>query len=748
MKLVIVESPTKAKTITKFLGKGFVVKSSFGHIRDLPKSEMGIDIEKDFEPRYIIPVKAREKVSSLKESLKKADEVILASDEDREGEAISWHLIKALDLEKKNKKPYCRIVFHEITKSAIQKALENPREIDINLVDAQQARRVLDRLVGYELSPFLWKKIRRGLSAGRVQSAALRLIVEREREIEKFKSEEYWTINTELSKINDAQTFSANLVEKNEEKIETVQTMDLFSGKYTNKKTVIKNKQEAEKIVSDLKNATYKINDISKKEAFRNPPAPFTTSTLQQAAISNLGWSAKQTMMTAQKLYELGHITYMRTDSVNLSLESLVAAQKTIENIFGKKYSLESPRYYKTKSKSAQEAHEAIRPTNLDNDPDSLASSLDAGQIKLYRLIWNRTIACQMQSAKLSQVKVDVSAIGKSDKYLLRANGSSVIFDGFLKVYGDGASKETFLPDMGNGEKLEFKDAFATEKSTTPPPRYNEASLVKVMEEYGIGRPSTYAPTISTIFERKYIDKNEDKKLYPLEIGLIVNDTLVEHFPQIVDIGFTAGMEEYLDEVAEGKKEWVPLVRDFYEPFHKNLENKTETVKKEDFVEKVDKQCPECGSDLVMKFGRFGKFIACSRYPECKYTEKTEDEKKIDDEFAGEKCEKCGKPMIVKRGRFGPFLACSGYPECKNIKGIEKKTGVKCPKCGDGEIVEKKSKRGKMFYGCNKYPKCDFAMWNKPTGESCPKCGQPLAFAAKGAIKCSNKECGATIDKK
>lgn len=741
MKLVIVESPTKAKTIGKFLGKGFVVKSSFGHIRDLPKSEMGIDIENNFQPRYIIPDKARLKLSSLKDSAKKATEIILASDEDREGEAISWHLIEALDLEKKNKKDYSRIVFHEITKTAIEKALAHPREIDLNLVNAQQARRVLDRLVGYELSPFLWKKIRRGLSAGRVQSVALRLIVEREREIEKFKSEQFWTISAEINKEKSTEKFLANLVEKNGEKIEKTQAIELFAGKYTNKKTIIDSEKEAQKIVADLKEAQYEITDISKKETLRNPSAPFTTSTLQQAAISSLGWSAKQTMSVAQKLYEQGFITYMRTDSVNLSLESLLSAKKIIEKEFGKKYSLESPRYFKTKSKSAQEAHEAIRPTYPEKTPADLELTLEPGQHKLYKLIWNRMIACQMESAKLSQVKVDISAQGKSDAYLLRANGSTIIFDGFLKVFGEGASKETFLPDMEKGEKVEAENILSTEKSTTPPPRYNEASLVKVMEEYGIGRPSTYAPTISTVIERKYIDKNEDKKLYPLEIGNIVNDLLVEHFPQIVDINFTAKMEEDLDEVADGKKEWVPVVRDFYEPFHKNLEDKTETVKKEDFVEKLDRKCPQCGNELVMKFGRFGKFIACSKYPECKYTEKTDEEKKVDDQFSNEICDKCGAPMVVKRGRFGTFLGCSKYPECKNIKKIEKKTGMKCPKCEKGEIVEKKSKRGRIFYGCNKYPECDFAMWNKPTGEMCPKCGQPLSFAAKGKTKCSNKEC-------
>lgn len=756
MKLVIVESPTKAKTIGKFLGKGFSVKSSFGHVRDLPKSEMGIEIENDFAPRYVIPTKARVKIAELKEVLKKSDEVILASDEDREGEAISWHLCQALGLEfpnsksqfpnkperLKSKKPIkvSRIVFHEITKSAIEKALENPREIDLNLVDAQQARRVLDRLVGYELSPFLWKKIRRGLSAGRVQSVAVRLIAEREREIEKFQSEKFWTIDATLSKKDGGDNFESSLSEIDGKKIEKTVSLELFAGKYTNKKTSIDSEKKAEEIISDLEKSKFKIKNIEKKEVFRNPPAPFTTSTLQQAAISSLGWSAKQTMGVAQKLYEKGFITYMRTDSVNLSLESLMSAKKTVEKEFGKEYALESPRYYANKSKSAQEAHEAIRPSYPEKTPDQLTGEIEPSEERLYKLIWNRMIACQMQSAKMSSVKADVEAKGKKE-YALKATGQTVIFDGFLKVYGSSSQKETFLPELKMGEELNLVEARSNEKDTTPPPRYNEATLVKVMEEHSIGRPSTYAPTISTIIERKYVDKNEEKRLFPLEIGFVVNDLLVEHFPQIVDIGFTAGMEEDLDAVAEGKKEWVPVIRDFYEPFHKNLEAKTETVKKEDFVEKIDKKCPECGNDLVVKFGRFGKFIACSKYPECKYTEKTAEEKEVDDKFAGEVCDKCGKPMMVKRGRFGAFLGCSGYPDCKNIKPIEKKTGVKCPKCGKGEIIERKSKKGRMFFGCNKYPECDFVMWNKPTGETCPKCGSFLAFAAKGKIACSNKEC-------
>ena len=743
MKLIIVESPTKAKTITKFLGKGFKVKSSFGHVRDLPKTEMGIDIENAYKPHYVVPAKAKPKVKELKELSEKAEEIILASDEDREGEAIAWHLAKILDLDKpkaKKEKKVSRIVFHEITKKAIENALKNPRDIDLNLVDAQQARRILDRLVGYELSPFLWKKIKRGLSAGRVQSVALRFIVEREREIEKFKSEEYWAIGARLKKGKDE--FDASLVEQNGKKIEEVVTLKLFAGDYKTKKSTISSKEAAEKIEDDLKKAKYKVISIEEKETLRNPAAPFTTSTLQQAAISNFGFSAKQTMMAAQKLYEEGYITYMRTDSVNLSLESLVAAKKVITNLFGKNYALESPRYYKTKSKSAQEAHEAIRPTDLEKNPDDLMPILEPNQYKLYKLIWNRTVACQMQSARLNSVKADIEALGAKVNYLLKATGSTVIFDGFLKVYGNKSSQpETFLPPLKENDILDLVSTESEQKYTSAPPRYNEATLVKILEEYGIGRPSTYAPTISTIIERKYVDKNEEKRLFPLEIGYPVNDVLVENFPQIVSIDFTAEIEKDFDEIANGKLKWVPMIDEFYKPFHKNLEEKTKTVKKEDLLEKLDRKCPECGGDLVVRFGRFGKFIACSNYPQCKYTEKTAEEKKEEEENAGIVCDKCGAPMIVKRGRFGSFLGCSKYPECKNIMKIEQKVGLKCPKCKAGDVVARKSKKGKVFYGCNKYPNCDFAMWNKPTGEFCPDCGQPLAFAIKGKIKCSNKEC-------
>ena len=738
MKLIIVESPTKAKTISKFLGPKFKVMSSYGHIRDLPEKKMGIDIEKNFAPQYIVNPKSEEKAELLKKAAKTAEAVILASDEDREGEAIAWHLSEILKLKPDEKN---RIVFHEITKKAIEKALDNPRSINFDLVDAQQGRRVLDRLVGFELSPFLWDKIRRGLSAGRVQSIALRIIAEREREIEKFKKEEFWTIAAMLKKSGNKNSFETSLTRQNEKKIEEAITLKLFAGDYKTKKSVIADKKTADEITAELEKAKFAVSEITKKEITRTPPAPFTTSTLQQAAINSLGYSAKVTMMLAQKLYEQGYITYMRTDSTNLSLESMLAARKTIEKVFGKNYTLESPRFYKTKSKGAQEAHEAIRPTNPGQTPDDL-SKLDDRQLRLYGLIWRRMLASQMQPAVLNSVKVLIDAKGEKNNYTFQANGSTVKFDGYLKVYGTKMPvSENLLPDLKEKEVLDLEKLIPTQKFTTPPPRYNEASLVRVMEEYGIGRPSTYAPTISTIIDRKYVEKNEEKKLQPLEIGLLVNDLLVEHFPQIVDMKFTATIEEDFDKIASGKKKWVPVIKAFYDPFHKNLEAKSGEVKKEDLLEKLGRQCPECGGELIMKFGRFGKFIACMKYPECKYTEKTAEEQKEEDENSGEVCEKCGAPMVVKRGRFGAFLGCSKYPECKTIKSIAKKTGVKCPKCKEGDILERKSKKGRIFYGCSKYPACDFSLWNKPTGEPCPRCQNPMVYQVKGQEKCSNKEC-------
>lgn len=655
-KLVIVESPTKAKTISKFLGKDFKVESSYGHIRDLPKSKLGIDVEKNFEPTYVIPTKSRKRVNELKRQAEGAKEVILASDEDREGEAISWHLIQALGLPEKSAK---RIVFHEITEKAIKEALENPRDIDMNLVNAQQARRILDRLVGYELSPFLWKKVFKGLSAGRVQSAAMRLIVDREREIKAFKPEEYWDIIAVLTRqpLSSHSTtvveFEAKLIKKNGE------ALDKFA---------IKNNVEAEKILKELGSAEYKVEKIEKKEIKRQPKPPFTTSTLQQEAANKLHWSAKQTMMFAQQLYENGFITYMRTDSVNLSEESLRAAKETINERFGGIYSIDEARRFKTKSKGAQEAHEAIRPTSPQQILENLKKKLDERQLRLYDLIWRRFIGSQMREAVFDSTTLDISA----NNYTFRAIGSILKFDGWLKIYPESFT-ENILPELKEKELLNLVNITPNQHFTEPPPRYSEATLIKALEEYGIGRPSTYAPTITTIQTRNYVEKNEQKRLAPTETGILVNDLLVEHFPEIVDIGFTAKMEEELDEIAEGKIKWTPVIREFYEPFHKHLVEKYESVEKQ----------------------------------------------KVDEE-TNEVCEKCGKPMIIKHGRFGKFMACSGFPDCRNIKSIKKNPetiGMKCLGCSEGEIVKKFTRRKRIFYGCSRYPECNWASWQNPMQE-------------------------------
>lgn len=680
MYLVIVESPAKARTIQNFLSKDYEVMSSFGHVRDLPKSELGIDIEHGFEPHYIVPRKAHPHVSELKKEVAKADEVILATDEDREGEAISWHLSKALDFTGKKVQ---RIVFHEITKNAIENALENPREIDMNLVDAQQARRVLDRLVGYKLSPFLWRKIARGLSAGRVQSVAVRLIVDREKEILAFKPQEYWGIEALLrsSGATEGQArkeFTANLHRKDNDVIP---------------KLGIKTQGDAEKILSDLDGAEYRVQTIERKEVKRNPLPPFSTSTLQQEASKKFGMSSKATMAIAQALYEHGYITYHRTDSLNLSEQALTAAQNYITGEFGEKYY--ALRTFKTKSKGAQEAHEAIRPTLVVRRAEEL--KLDARVKKVYDLIWRRLVSSQMSQAVFDATTIDIRAA----HYTFRANGSILKFDGFLKIY-PMKYEENELPELSEQELLGLIELISSQHFTQPPPRYSEATLIKELEKNGIGRPSTYAPTISTIQNRNYVVKNEQKKFQPTEIGIAVNDLLVEHFPQIVDIGFTAVMEENLDEIAAGKEEWVPVIRSFYEPFAKNLEKKYSEVEKKTPAEETDKICPKCGKNIVIRFGRFGK-----------------------------------------------FYACTGFPECKHTEPLEKKQtdlGITCPKCSEGSITEKRTRRGKYFYGCNKYPACDFALWDKPTGDKCGKCGSMLVqkFSKKSEqpqIKCSSKEC-------
>jgi DNA topoisomerase-1 len=698
--LVIVESPTKAKTITKFLSKDFKVESSFGHIRDLPEKKLGVDVNNNFEPEYVIPAKAKKQVTKLQSLAEKSDNVVLATDEDREGEAIAWHLTQALNL---NPKKTERITFHEITQDAIAEALKNPRFIDMNLVDAQQARRILDRLVGYKLSPFLWKKVAKGLSAGRVQSVAVRLVCDREKEIQSFKEQEYWSIEAELAK--DQQKFTASLVKINNKNV----------GKLD-----ITNNQQAQEILDNLQGANYHVDSIEKKEVKKQPPTPFTTSTLQQEASKKLGYSAKQTMMLAQKLYEgvelgsqgsVGLITYMRTDSLNLSDYSLNNIRDYISQELGADYLPAKANAYKTKAKGAQEAHEAIRPTNINNTPDKIKQYLDPKQYRVYKLIWERTLACQMKPAIMDATKVEI----KANDYIFRANGSIIKFPGFLKIYKT-AIKENLLPSMQTNDVLNLIDLKKNQHFTQPPARYSEATLIKALEEYGIGRPSTYAPTLSTIQERNYVVKNDDKKLQPTEIGTLVNDLLVEHFPQIVDYNFTAKMEEDLDKIAEGKKKWQPIIEDFYDPFMDNLQLKEkELTKKELTEEKTEEICEKCGAPMVIKTGRFGKFLACSNYPECKNTHPlfvTKEEQQAEE--TGEICAKCGGKMIIKNGRFGKFLACSNYPKCKNTKRIEKSTGLKCPKCQTGDVVVKKSKRGKIFWACNRYPDCDYASWENP----------------------------------
>lgn len=651
--LVIVESPTKARTLSKFLGKDFRIEASMGHIRDLPKSELGVDVEAGFEPRYIIPRDKKKKVNELKKLAKEAKTIWLASDPDREGEAIAWHTAYLLN-DNENRRDIKRVVFHEITEGAIKEAFNHPRELNSQLIDAQQARRVLDRLVGYKLSPLLWKKVKRGLSAGRVQSVALRLIVEREREIAAFKPVEYWTIEADVQK-KTKEPFIITLIEKNGEKIS------------------ISTQSDAEKILKELERAEYSVKKIIQKVVKRTPSAPFTTSTLQQTAGNKLGMSAKKTMMIAQNLYEQGLITYMRTDSVNLSAFAITEARDFIGSNYGQNYLPPSPRMYKSKSKNAQEAHEAIRPTSLKSSPEKLhGDHFTRDHKKLYELIYKRTVASQMADAVLDQTTVDVSAL----IYTLRATGSVLKFDGWLKLYGisgeaeeeqkEGEERKQILPKLEEGEGLDLVKIIPYQHFTQPPPRYTEASLVKKLEELGIGRPSTYAPILSTIQDRFYVERVE-RKFNPTPLGIAVNDFLIKYFPDVFDYTFTAQLEDELDDVANGQREWKKTIGEFYDPFEKKLEGteeKAEKVKLE--VETVDKNCP-----------------------------------------------KCGKQLVVRTGRFGKFLACSGFPDCKHTEAMESKIEAKCPEDG-GAIVIRKTKRGKVFYGCKNWPNCNYASWTKP----------------------------------
>lgn len=735
MKLLIVESPTKAKTISGILKGQYEVVSSFGHVRDLPRSTMGIDTEHGFLPHYIIPRDKTKRVNELKKLSKKADEIYFATDRDREGEAISWHLCNVMGVDPEKAK---RIGFHEITDEAILEALEAPQPIDMNLVDAQQARRILDRLVGYELSPFLWKKVAKGLSAGRVQSAALRFIVEREREIKDFKPEEYWSVEAMFSK--DNKDFPA--------KFHAI-------GETVFEKMDLKTKEDVDKIMPELRVEPYKIFDLKEKLVKKNPLAPFTTSSLQQEANKKLGFSAKQTMKIAQELYEgvniggsgpassgqgghVGLITYMRTDSCAMSDKFVSQAKKWIAKKFGDKYVEQGTREYKTKTRSAQEAHEAIRPTAPNRQPSDLKDYLNKNQYRLYDLIWRRAMATQAKAAIFRQTQASI----KNEKAEFRANGNIMVFDGFLKVYGADA-KDVILPELKINEKIEAKEISPKQHFTEPPQRYSDATLVKVMEEHGIGRPSTYAPIISTLIARNYVERDKNKKFGPKEVAFLVIDILVKNFPEVVDYEFTARVEDDLDEIAEGKKKWQPVISDFYEPFKKNLMEKYKEVKKVGSEEeKTNEVCDLCGSAMVFRMSRYGKFLACGAFPKCKFTKPLvggdkKEEIKESDEF----CAKCGAKMLIKEGKYGKFYGCSNYPTCKNMKPINDATGVKCPKCVVGDVVARRTHRGRIFFGCSSYPNCDFALWAKPTGEKCKLCGSLMTIDQKGKVKCSSKEC-------
>lgn len=713
-KLVIVESPAKARTVGKFLGNPYRVKASVGHVRDLLRSRLSVDVENDFEPSYRVPKEKKEVVEDLREEVKKAGEVYLATDPDREGEAIAWHLMQAAKISKKQAR---RVVFHEITRDAIDEAFSHPRNIDMKLVNAQQARRILDRLVGYKISPLLWENVRSRTSAGRVQSVALRLIVEREREIDAFVPVEYWSIDAELAKREKKRrSFTAKLHRIRGEEVD------------------LKSEDDGQKIVDELEKAAYVVTKVRKGQRRRNPSPPYTTSTMQQEASRRLGFTAKRTMRIAQQLYEgveigpegsVGLITYMRTDSVNVAAAAQEEARAYIAEKYGADYRPAKPRRYKTKAKGAQEAHEAIRPTSVRREPKAIKKYLTRDQYRLYDLIWKRFLASQMSSAILDTVSVDViadskwqiadseltvipshqlSAISHKPDYLFRATGSSIRFRGFLIVYEEAKDEDEtaeegegkILPPLSRREILDLLRLLPEQHFTKPPPRYSEATLVKTLEEYGIGRPSTYAPIISIIQTRGYVDR-EDRRLVPTELGFIVNDLLVKHFPDIINVDFTAHMEEDLDLIASGEREWVPVLREFYGPFDEAVKQAERTM------EKVD----------------------------------------LGEQLTGEMCEKCGHPMIVKFGRYGKFMACSNFPACRNTKSYQIKTGVACPECG-GDLVEKRTRRGRIFYGCSNYPECESATWNRPFPQPCPSCGGLLTLAGKDRAKCD--KCGEVVE--
>ncbi len=791
--LVIVESPAKAKTIGKYLGKQFIVKASLGHVKDLPKKDLAVDVERDFTPHYEIIEGKKKLISELKQAAKTVDSVYLAADPDREGEAICWHLKEELEPKKAGKPAIFRVMFNEITANAVKRAFEKPLEVNVHLVEAQQARRVLDRLVGYKISPLLWDKVRRGLSAGRVQTVAVRLIVEREREIRAFEKQEYWTIDVALN-AKKPPVLTARLNKRGEET------------------PAVGNEQSANAIVSDLEGASYVVRSVTTREKKRNPVPPFITSTLQQESSRKLRFSVKRTMMLAQGLYEgkeigkegsVGLITYMRTDSTRVSEDALGEVRGFVSEKYGAHYLPPAPNIYKTK-KDAQDAHEAIRPTSVLRTPESLEGYLAEDELKLYRLIWMRFVASQMMPALFDQTTIDIEANGRSGvEYLFRATGSVQKFDGFLRVYEEGKDVKDEededlkhkLPAVSEGEILKFKEIKPEQHFTEPPPRYTEATLVKKLEADGVGRPSTYASILSTIQDREYV-KKEGGKFVPTELGMVVTDLLLESFNDLFDVKYTARMEEELDEIEEGKLAWRDAMAEFYERFQKDLEHAARNMTDIKRMERpTDLVCEKCGKPMVIKWGKHGSFIACTGYPECTNTrELTVDLPDVDtanlgEQDEGEYCENCGRPMVLKKGRFGQFFACSGYPECKTTKQIggeqrkdvpleeecpqcgsklvqkygrygefvacsnypkckyvkQKTIGVPCPNCSEGEIVERKSKRGRTFYGCNRYPDCDFVAWGKPIQEKCPECGSSYLIEkwlkAGPVAQCPNAEC-------
>ncbi len=728
--LVIVESPAKARTLTKYLGRDYQVKASVGHLVDLPKSKLGVDIEHDFAPEYTVIHGKSKIITELRQAAKGKETIFLAPDPDREGEAIAWHIAERLEAKGRTIR---RVLFNEITKKAVQEALKHPKDLDRSLFEAQQTRRILDRLVGYQVSPLLWNKVRRGLSAGRVQSVAVRIVAEREREIQAFQKVEYWSVTAQLDAASPP-TFAARLARIGDRKLDL-------------EKFRVEDAASAEALVARLRGAEWRVAKVERKERRRFPTPPFITSRLQQEASRKLGYAPNRTMRIAQRLYEgaelgadgpVGLITYMRTDSVRIADDALTEVRHYIGERYGKPYLPEQAVAYRTK-KGAQDAHEAIRPTALDRPPDSVSAFLSKEELSLYTLIWNRFVASQMMPAVFDQTAVDITAADTT----FRASGQILKFDGFIRVYTEGRDEEPAegddddehaLPALADGEALTLHELKPEQHFTQPPPRFSQATLIKELEEKGIGRPSTYASIISTVLAKEYVAEDKQRRLRPTELGLLVTDLLVESFPDIFNVEFTAGMETVLDDIEEGKQNWVEAMRRFYEPFARDLEHAAahmRDVKRSG--QPTDIVCPKCGAPMVVKWGRGGEFLACSTYPECKSTANFERDadgtiQVANEETTTEVCDQCGRPLQIRFGRFGKFLGCSGYPECKTVRSLIRPvpTGIQCPDCKEGEVMEKRSRAGKTFFSCGRYPQCRFATWDRPVAEPCPECAAPF----------------------